>query len=37
MNFVILLLGAVVIYSVVTMGRRARRAEKRKRNDTDED
>jgi hypothetical protein len=36
MNFVILLLAAVVIYSFISMGKRARRAQSRKRDDKDD-
>ncbi len=37
MNIVILLLAAVVVYSFVSMGKRARRARERKKDEKDED
>lgn len=37
MNFVILLLAAVVIYSFISMGKRARRTQARKRKRDDKD
>ncbi|QFT98275.1 hypothetical protein FIU85_13265 [Roseovarius sp. THAF8] len=37
MNIVILLLAAVVIYSFISMGKRARRTRERKKDDKDED